>query len=469
VPQNREAEEGVIGSVLINGEFLPEVLDAISPVHFYCEDLRRAFACIVDIHKRQEPIELVTLTTEMSREEWFVGKGGVSWLTELMRNVPDASNVMWYARLVHEAWRKRKAFGVVLDLAAQDPERFDSADEYIAHIQEATTTGLPMADDPPMTWPDALDEAERRVRAAVEAGGSPGLKTGIRDVDTALGGLFAKYYVLAGWSGMGKTSKLLQLLRNVAKDYGPVALFPLESSAVAIAMKLLGSESGVSVDVMMRGRTKLVQLDDIARAKTELAKHQIYVEDRAGMTCSQIASRARVLKARHGIVAMGVDYIQLVEADGRGQSDKQRVSATSRGLMHLKNELDIPVLAISQLRKLQQGVVRRPMLSDLKESGDIENDADVVAFVYREHHHNQKAPEWLTWLLVDKNRDGPERGVPLGWDGARTRYYDLDPETKRKVWRESGGAPEQDDEPPEPLEPRAPQQLGWSEDDKVPF
>jgi replicative DNA helicase len=447
-----EAEGCVIGGLLVSPVAISDVMATVRAADFAIEFNRRAFGAMVDLTKANQPIDLMTVaermeaTTGLTPEE-FAG------LAVLARDTPSAANVLAYAGLVRNHARRRRllaASTAIADCAKTLPDVEQSmlkARALLDAIDADRPTDGPreLADLMPAVLQDLDDRAHRTK-------GLLGLSTDLPDVDRLLDGLCpGRLYVLAGRPGTGKSVFGLQALRAAIATGKRAALFTLEMPAAEVIHRLLASEIPLPLDRLQAARLTDGDWGDLLATSARLTPQPLYLDDSSQLSIADLQTRARRLHRRAPLDLIVVDYIGLMDGDRDARQNRTlEVGSISRGLKQLAKELSVPVLALAQLnRTLEQRGDKRPILSDLRESGSIEQDADVVAFIYRDDLHNPDSPDaGCAELLIRKNRAGRAGMIPLRFDGEHCRFQSL-----------AGGLPSRNIRPAEPIAPR---RRGWN-------
>ncbi|EKP94791.1 replicative DNA helicase [Thermaerobacter subterraneus] len=426
-PQNVEAEQSVLGAILIDREALARVLEILEPSHFYREAHQRIFEVATELFERGEAVDTITLSEALRQRGWLERVGGLTYLTSLANAVPTAANAEHYARIVEEKALLRRLVAAATDIArrayeGQDPaeEQLDAAEQAIFAIaQDRRRQGYAAIRDV------LVDTFEHIERLYLHQGETIGVPTGFRDLDSMLAGLHpSELIILAARPSQGKTTLALNMVAHAAAHGYPVGVFSLEMSRDQLAMRLLAAEARLN---QQRLRTGMLAEDDWPRltdAIGRLSELPVFIDDTPNLSIMEVRARARRMKAEHDIGLLVLDYLQLMHTRGRAESRQQEISEISRSLKALARELKVPVLALSQLsRAVEQRQDRRPQLSDLRESGAIEQDADVVLFIY---HNPEDAAENVVEIIVAKQRNGPTGSVKLYFLKEFGRFGNLD-------------------------------------------
>jgi len=417
-PQNLEAEQSVLGAMLIDKEAILKT-EFLAPEDFYKDSHRKLFETMRDLFEKGEAVDIITVTEEL-RQRGLLGEvGGVAYLTTLANAVPTAANVEYYARIVQEKATLRRLIQVATEIARRGyaaeeevEEILDDAERSILGISSRRATGgyYHLKDVMLSAW-------ERIEEVCASKGGITGISTGFRDLDALTSGLQpSDLIVIAARPSMGKTMLCLNLARHAAVNLGiPVFIFSLEMAREQLAQRLLCAEAHVDSQRLRSGFLSEADWPKLTDALGRLSKAPIYIDDTPNLSVLEIRAKARRLKAEHGLGMIIIDYLQLMRTRGRAESRQQEISEVSRSLKALARELEVPVVAASQLsRAVEQRTDKRPLLSDLRESGAIEQDADLVAFIYREDYYKpQTEKKNIAEIIIAKQRNGPVGKVEL--------------------------------------------------------
>ncbi|OGY25309.1 MAG: replicative DNA helicase [Candidatus Woykebacteria bacterium RBG_16_43_9] len=425
-PQSVDAEMGVLGSLLIDKDAVVKIAEILNPDHFYQERHADIYRAILSLYEKRLPSDLVTLTEELKKGTKFEEVGGASYLTTLVNSVPTSGHIEYYALIVKESATKRSlisAAGAISD-SAFDPDA-DAKD--LLEFAETTLFGISQSHlrQNFVSLREALAESFDRLDELHRKGsGLRGISTGFKDLDKKLSGMQqANLLILAARPSVGKTT----LAMNIAGYVGinekiPVGIFSLEMSQGQLVDLMLASQSDVDAWKITTGNLSEENFEDISTAMGTLAEAPIFIDDTPGISVMEIRTKARRLQLEHGLQLLVVDYLQLIK--GRNLENRvQEVSEISQALKNLARELNIPVLAISQLsRAVESRQAKIPQLADLRESGAIEQDADVVMFMYREDQEDFENIK----LSVAKHRNGPLGEIDLKFKGERRRFYGVE-------------------------------------------
>jgi replicative DNA helicase len=430
-PQSIEAEQSVLGAILIDADAIMKVADFLKPADFYRAQHADVYEAMLALHGQREPIDLITLADELTRRERLDTVGGPSYLTTLMDSVPTAVHVEHYGRIVERKAILRNLIGAAGRIAAVGYEEsndaevaIDRAESILFEISQRRTEGGFES------LATLLGQAYDRLEYLHEHRGQIlGVPTGLAHIDALLGGLQpSDLVILAARPSVGKTSMALNIAQHAAvHEAKKVAVFSLEMSREQLALRLLSAETGINPRPLQTGFVDETDWSKIATVMNDMASAPLWIDDSPALSVMELRTKARRLEAeQHGLDLIIVDYLQLMQAAtvSRDANRVQEVSEISRGLKQLARELKVPVLALSQLsRGVEQRGTAEPRLSDLRESGSIEQDADVVIFLYREAEQNTEAEVELIKVKVAKHRNGPIGEVPVQFRKANTRFY----------------------------------------------
>ena len=465
LPHNLEAEQALLGSLMFDNAVFERLSDRLRGSHFYEPFHNRLFDAIED-HIRQGMLAEPTILMERFKQDpAFAEFGGLRYLADLVDRAPPAANAADYARVVYDLALRRDLIRIGGDIMkeAPDPERkaIDQIEQAEQSLYSLAETGKPSSGF--VSFSTALAGAVQMAGEAYQRDGKlAGLATQLHDLDQKLGGLYpSDLLILAGRPSMGKTALATNIAFNIARNYrweptpegrktvngGVVAFFSLEMSAEQLAMRILADASGVSSDRLRKGEIDASDFGKVRDAAIEIGESPLYIDATGGLAISKLAARARRLKrAEQGLDLIIIDYLQLITVgDGNNQRNRvQEVSEITGGLKALAKELNVPILALSQLsRQVENREDKRPQLSDLRESGSIEQDADCVMFVYRESYYlgrtepREGTEEHLKWqedmdilqhqaeVVIGKQRHGPIGIVKLSFDADTTRFGNL--------------------------------------------
>ena len=466
-PHNLEAEQALLGALLFDNAAYERLTDQLNATHFYEPFHARLFSVIEEHIRKGQLAEPIMLLDRFKRDPAFEELGGIRYLADLVDRAPPAANAPEYARVIYDLALRRELIRIGGDISTNanhgDPaktarDQIETAEQQLYSLAESgsSSTGF-------VPFADALRGAvEMAAEAFSRDGGLAGVSTGLADLDQKLGGLHpSDLLILAARPSMGKTALATNIAFQVARNYawepqpdgtkktvngGVVAFFSLEMSAEQLAMRLLADVSGVSSDRLRKGEIDASEFGRVRDAAIEIQSAPLYIDDTGGLSLPKLTARARRLKRQGGLDLIVIDYLQLVTTGNSGGNDNrvQEVSMITQGLKALAKELSVPVIALSQLsRQVESREDKRPQLSDLRESGSIEQDADVVMFIFRESYYKSRAEpregtaEHLAWqedmdrirniaeVIIGKQRHGPIGTVKLHFNEDLTKFSNL--------------------------------------------
>jgi replicative DNA helicase len=429
-PHSLDAEKSVLGSILLNKEALYEVLEVIKAEDFYSEMHQEIYRAVVSLYKKSESADFLTVSEELKKRNSLEMVGGRSYIATLSSMVPSTANAVQYAKIIAEKAILRsliKASGDIMDLAYQEkvePDTvLDNAEQSIFEIaQSRQKRDFEPLKDVLYTNLNRIDEV-----AKLE-GGLTGLSTGFKDLDKITSGLqMSDLIILAARPSMGKTALALNIAQNAALKSGAhVMIFSLEMSREQLGQRFLAMEARVDMQKLKTGKLDRTDWDQIYEGIDRLSEANIYIDDTPGVSVLEIKNKSRRLKAEKGLDLIVIDYLQLMSFEGRSESRQQEVSALSRYLKQLAREMECPVIVLSQLsRAPEQRSDHKPILSDLRESGSIEQDADVVLMLYRDEYYNPETDRPnICEISIAKHRSGPTGEISVTWLGKYTRFVD---------------------------------------------
>jgi replicative DNA helicase len=436
-PQNNDAEQSVLGSLLLDKDAIIKVADTLSSDNFYDDKHRYIYSAIIELYDERSSVDVLTVSNKLKDLGKLDTIGGASYLTTLVNAVPTSANVLHYAEIVRKKGTLRRLISEATDIVRLGYQEDQDLDEILDRAEQKLfgvsqqflkQNFVPIHEILAETF-DRIDELHR------DKGKMRGLPTGYTDLDNILGGLQkSDLVILAARPSMGKTSLALDFVRHIAvNNKKPVAMFSLEMSRDQLVDRLLASQADVDLWKMRTGRLSDVGHDNdftrIGNALGQLSEAPIYIDDSGSLNIMELRTKARRLQAEHEVDLIVVDYLQLMQGRTTTDNRVQEVSEISRSLKILAKELNVPIVALSQLSRAveQRGGEKKPQLSDLRESGSIEQDADVVLFIYREEMYSgkdSKRPNEAD-ILIRKHRNGPIGEVTLYFDAQKTTFKNL--------------------------------------------
>ena len=431
-PQNIEAEQAVLGAMLIKKEAIAEVQEILQPDDFYREAHRIVYEAMVQLQNNDEDVDLVTLTEQLRKSEQLDKIGGLAFITQLANAVPTAANVVYHAKIVKEKAELRSLINAATAIASAayedntDVENImDDAEKKILAVANRKNGGAFES------MKSIVMRTFERINVLYESkGGLTGISSGFKDLDKLTAGLQKSDLILvAARPSMGKTAFTLNIASYVGTHGGKVAFFSLEMSKEQLMQRMLCAEGGIDATKLRTGQLDTQEWNKLVHVADTLSRAPIYIDDTAGITVMELRSKARRLKAEHGLDLIIIDYLQLMQGrpSKNGDNRQQEISEISRSLKALARELDLPVIALSQLsRSVESRQIKKPMLSDLRESGSLEQDADIVMFLYREDYYDKDTENKnITDVIVAKHRNGPVDTISLFFQKEYTKFRDL--------------------------------------------
>jgi len=430
-PQNISAEQAALGSMLLQEDAILRGVDILRPEDFYKKSHQIIFKCILELFEKSRAVDLVTLTEELNRINLLEEIGGVTYLTNLINSVPTAANIEHYIKIIEEKSILRNLINSATKIISMGYEEkedakilLDKAEHLIFEVSERNLgqSFVPIKE----ILQDSFEKIENLYHRDEFITGTP---SGFDEFDDITTGFQpSELIVIAGRPGMGKTAFCMTVAQYIAVSKNtPVALFSLEMSKSQLVQRMLCSEARVDAHNLRKGRLAESDWPTLSMAAGRLASAPIFIDDTAGITCLEIKAKARRLKAQHNLGLVIIDYLQLITSSGRVENRQQEISEISRSLKGLARELNVPVIAVSQLsRAVEQRIERRPRLSDLRESGAIEQDADLVVFLYREEYYKPKTDrKGIAEVIISKQRNGPTGQIDLAFVKEYAKFENL--------------------------------------------
>jgi replicative DNA helicase len=429
-PQNTEAEQSVLGGILIENEALNKVVEILNSDDFYREAHRKIFKSMIALSEKNEPSDLITLTNELKYQNLLEEIGGASYLTSLIDSVPTAANIEYYAKIVKEKSILRKLIQAATEIVTESYEDRGDVDGFLDDA-ERLIFGISEHKVKPSLHPfkDIIKESFKTIEKLYEKKELiTGIPSGFKDLDRKTAGFQpSDLIIVAGRPAMGKTAFCLNVAQYAAIEAKiPVAIFSLEMSKEQLALRMLCSEAEVDGQKLRSGFLSESDWPKLTLAAGNLSEAPLFIDDSPAISSLEIRAKARRLKAEYDLGLVIVDYLQLMKGR-RAERREQEISEISRSLKALAKELSVPVIAISQLsRKTEDRPSRRPQLADLRESGAIEQDADVIIFIYREELYKQDTPnKGIAEVIIGKQRNGPTGKVDLAFVDKYTAFKPL--------------------------------------------
>tara|TARA_B100000767_G_scaffold684_1_gene692 strand:+ start:955 stop:2445 length:1491 start_codon:yes stop_codon:yes gene_type:complete len=439
-PQALELEKAVLGALMIDNESLSDAIDSLQAEYFYAPKHQKIFEAIVNLFNNTQPVDILTVSEELKRMEMFKEIGGLAYISELTNNVSSSSNTEFHARIIAEKFIKRSLINISRKISN---DAFDDSVDIFDLLNDAEANLFTVTEG---TLRKSYDKMSSLIKGALEnietlrnkEDGLSGVPSGFTNLDRVTSGWQkSDLVIVAARPGMGKTAFALTMARNVAVDHNtPIGFFSLEMSSEQLVNRLIASEAELGASKLRKGDLADHEMVQLHEKIKHLSEAPIFIDDTPGLSIFELRAKARRLVKNHGVGIIMIDYLQLMTAGGKGGNREQEISTISRSLKGIAKELKIPVIALSQVNRgveSRTGVgSKRPMLSDLRESGAIEQDADIVTFIYRPEYY--KIYEWDNGddsrgqgeLIIAKHRNGSLNNVRLKFTGEFAKFSDLD-------------------------------------------
>ncbi|PIC69804.1 replicative DNA helicase [Sporosarcina sp. P16b] len=432
-PHNNEAEQSVLGAIFLEPQALITASEILLPEDFYRIAHKKIFETMLILNDRGQPVDLVTIAEELKVKNELEDVGGISYITELANAVPTAANIVYYANIVDEKALLRRLIRVATDIVEDGYTREDEVEALLGEAEKKMmeVSNRKNAGDF-RHIKDVLVETYDNIELLhTRKGDVTGIPTGFRDLDKITAGFQRNdLIIVAARPSVGKTAFALNVAQNVAtKTEENVAIFSLEMGAEQLVMRMLCAEGNIDAQVLRTGNLEADDWRKLTMAMGSLSNAGIFIDDTPGLRVNEIRSKCRRLQQEHGLGMVMIDYMQLIMGSGRGSDNRQQeVSEISRSLKGLARELKIPVIALSQLsRGVEQRQDKRPMMSDLRESGSIEQDADIVSFLYREDYYDKETEmQNMIEIIIAKQRNGPTGTVTLAFAKEYNKFLNID-------------------------------------------
>ena len=437
LPHSIEAEQAVLGGLMLDNKRLDAVLEVISDVDFYREDHRQIFKMMQILQENAQPLDVITLSEELHRHDQLERVGGLAYLVEMANNTPSAANIVAYARIVRERSTLRQLIAAAQEISksSYNPSGLDSDDL----LQLAEKRVAEIAEDRPKEGGlvgvnDLLKATVQRIDELFRSGSDiTGVPSGIADLDTRTSGWQpGELIILAARPSMGKTALALNFVESAMFSQNrPVVVFSLEMPSAAMVMRMMSSVGRIDQGRMRNGKLTEEDWPKLSSAVAKMKDKLLFIDDTPGLSPQELRARVRRIAREHGNPGMiMVDYLQLMQIAGSSEGRTQEISEISRSLKAIAKEFDCPLIALSQLnRGVEQRPNKRPMNSDLRESGAIEQDADVILFIYRDEYYNEDSPDkGIAELIIGKQRNGEIGTCRAAFIGKYTRFDNLAPE-----------------------------------------
>jgi len=441
-PQARDVEEAVLGAMMIDKKGVDEVIDILQSEAFYEPKHKYIFEAIVQLFTDTQPIDLLTVSEQLRKNGKLELAGGDYYLIQLTQKISSSAHIEFHSRIILQKYILRSLITIsaeiTMDAYDESADVFDLLDKAESKLYEVTQGNIKRSSE---TAQSLVIQAKKRIEEIAGKEGLSGIATGFEKLDKVTSGWQpSDLVIIAARPGMGKTAFVLSMARNIAIDFGhPVALFSLEMSSVQLITRLISSETGLSSEKLRTGKLEKHEWEQLSIKVKNLEKAPLFIDDTPSLSIFDLRAKARRLSSQHGIKLIIVDYLQLMTAGGNGKGGgnrEQEISTISRNLKALAKELSVPVIALSQLSRAVEtrGSSKRPLLSDLRESGAIEQDADIVSFIYRPEYY--KIDEWddeeqsptagQAEFIIAKHRNGSLENIRLKFIGNLGKFDNLE-------------------------------------------
>jgi replicative DNA helicase len=441
-PQALELEEAVLGAMMIDKKGVDEVIDILQSEAFYKEAHKHIFEAIFQLFTDSQPIDLLTVSSQLKKNAKLELAGGDYYLIQLTQKISSSAHIEFHSRIILQKYIQRSLIRIsseiIEDSYDETTDVFDLLDKAESRLYEVTQGNIKRSSE---TAQSLVIQAKKRIEDIANKEGLSGIATGFEKLDKVTSGWQpSDLVIIAARPGMGKTAFVLSMARNIAIDFGhPVALFSLEMSSVQLITRLISSETGLSSEKLRTGKLEKHEWEQLSVKVKDLEKAPLYIDDTPSLSIFDLRAKARRLASQHGIKLIIVDYLQLMTAGGNGKGGgnrEQEISTISRNLKALAKELEVPVIALSQLSRAVEtrGSSKRPLLSDLRESGAIEQDADIVSFIYRPEYYKieewdddeQSPTEGQAEFIIAKHRNGSLESIRLKFIGNLGKFDNLE-------------------------------------------
>lgn len=431
-PHNNEAEQSVIGAIFLEPLALITAAEVLVPEDFYRFAHQKIFNTMMTLSDKGQAIDVVTVTEELAAKKELEDVGGISYLTEIANSVPTAANIVHYAKIVEEKALLRRLIRVATTIVEDGYTREDEVEALLSEAEKSMmeVSNRKNAGDFKHIKDVLVETYDNIELLHTQQGEVTGISSGFTDLDKLTAGFQRNdLIIVAARPSVGKTAFALNVAQNAATSGENVAIFSLEMGADQLVMRMLCAEGNIDAQVMRTGSLQAEDWRKLTMAMGSLSNAGIYIDDSSGIRVNEIRSKCRRLQQEHGLDMVIIDYMQLIQGSGKpGENRQQEVSEISRSLKGLARELKIPVIALSQLsRGVEQRQDKRPMMSDLRESGSIEQDADIVSFLYREDYYDKETEnENMIEIIIAKQRNGPTGTVTLAFAKEYNKFVNVD-------------------------------------------
>lgn len=432
LPHSKEAEQSVLGSVLSSPQAVGEACEILGADDFFFTQNKEIYGCVLELFNENTPVDIVTVSDKLNQHDKLDAVGGVPYLSSLVLSVPTTGNVEYYARIVKDKATLRRLIYATQGVMSMAYDEQDATERIIDRAEQLVLDISSNKDQSDIVHISEIMETayDDMVQNSLTKGTVTGISTGFNYLNNSTGGLHGgELIIIAGRPGMGKSSFAVNIAEHAAiNDNITVAIFNLEMSKSMIVNRIICSQALVDSQNVRRGEFQPEDWQQICSVIDKLSGAPIYIDDSSSITVSEIRAKCRRLKQTKNLGLVVIDYLQLMQSSKKTDNRQQEISDISRSLKVLAKELDVPVIALSQLSRTSESRSdKRPMLSDLRESGAIEQDADLVMFLYRDDYYNKETTEKnVAEVIIAKQRSGSTGTIKLGWQGRYTKFVNID-------------------------------------------
>jgi len=432
LPHSKEAEQSVLGSVLSSPQAVGEACEILGADDFFFTQNKEIYSCVLELFNGNTPVDIVTVSDKLNQHDKLDAVGGVPYLSSLVLSVPTTGNVEYYARIVKDKATLRRLIYATQGVMSMAYDEQDATERIIDRAEQLVLDISSNKDQSDIIHISEIMETayDDMVQNSLTKGTVTGISTGFNYINNSTGGLHGgELIIIAGRPGMGKSSFAVNIAEHAAiNDNVTVAIFNLEMSKSMIVNRIICSQALVDSQNVRRGEFQPEDWQQICSVIDKLSGAPIYIDDSSSITVSEIRAKCRRLKQTKNLGLVVIDYLQLMQSSKKTDNRQQEISEISRSLKVLAKELDVPVIALSQLSRTSESRSdKRPMLSDLRESGAIEQDADLVMFLYRDDYYNKESAEKnIAEVIIAKQRSGSTGTIKLGWQGRYTKFVNID-------------------------------------------
>ena len=439
-PQATDLEEAVLGAMMLGGDAITDAIGILKPESFYKDNHQKIYTVIKELFEQSQPVDILTVTAALRKKGELEIVGGPYYITQLTNRVASSANIEFHARIISQKFIQRELIRVSTEIIRKSYEDttdvFELLDEAEANLFQVAEFNIR---NDTVALKNVMHQTIKSIEAAaLRPDGITGVASGFTYLDRVTAGWQpSDLIILAARPGMGKTALILSMMRNAAVDYNkPVAIFSLEMGAMQLVQRLISSETELEADKLRRGKLEPHEWQQLNSKINNLSKAAMFIDDTPALSVFEMRAKCRRLKAQHNIQLVVVDYLQLMTSGNEGKGNReQEISTISRSLKSIAKELKVPVIALSQLSREveKRGANKRPQLSDLRESGAIEQDADMVLFIYRPEYYqlttddnDNQLTTGYSEIIIAKNRHGEQKKIPIQFIDKFTKFVDIE-------------------------------------------